>query len=128
MGTACGKIPDEEASYVHPDQRSPGGDDHAVGEISNEKIGIFARMEAWENWLDVKLGIENQGVRRVRNTERQSPNLWVMLIMWSSTGTYSIAGLTTGLIPWDYGLSLSQGIGILALGSVIGAASSVSAS
>lgn len=112
----------------HTSSKRSHNDDFAVGEVGSDEHGFLAKLVSWENWLDRKFGVESQGARRVPEDERHPPNLWMMFLMWSSTGTYSIAGVTTGLLPWQYGLTLGQGIGILALGSILGAACSVSSS
>ena len=102
-----------------------------TGDVVNDDdfkaaTGILARLLHWEAWLDRKFGVEPHGPRRVTPDKKKPPKTWMMFFMWSSTGAYALASITTGMIPWEYGLSLTQAILVVIFGTFLGAAAAVS--
>ncbi|CZR67289.1 related to nucleoside transporter [Phialocephala subalpina] len=96
------------------------------GETSSEEdtkpsTGILGRLIHWEEWLDQKMGVEPHGAQRITPDKKKPPKTWMMFFMWSSSGVYTLSSITTGMIPWEYGLSLTQAILIVVFGTLVGA-------
>lgn len=94
-------------------------------ELKNQK-GILGRLLYYEDWLDRKLGVEPHGPRRITPENKKPPNPWVMFLMWGSGGCYTLGAITTGFIPAELGLSLTQSILLVVFGVLIGCACAVS--
>lgn len=91
----------------------------------NSAKGILGRLLYYEEWLDRKLGVEPHGARRVTPDKKKPPKTWMMFFMWSSSGAFALSSITTGMLPWEYGLSLTQAILIVIFGTFLGCAVAV---
>lgn len=100
--------------------------DVVTGRTLEKSTGILARLLAYEEWLDRKLGVEPHGPQRVLPENRKAPRTYMMFFMWSSAGAYTLGSIATGMLPWELGLSFTQGTLIIAFASLLGCMCAVS--
>jgi len=91
-------------------------------ELLEAKRGILAKFLHWEAFLDRKMGVEPHGPKRITPENKKPPNQWIMFFMWGSVGSYSLVGISTGFLGWEFGLSLGQSLPIMLLGTLLGSA------
>lgn len=63
---------DLEASAVSVDADASSEEIIVAREI-RQRFGIFRKLRQGEEWLDAKLGIETQGVDRIREEDKKPP-------------------------------------------------------
>lgn len=92
-------------------------------ELAQQK-GFLRTLRRGEEWLDEKMGIETQGIDRIREEDKQPPSILNVFFLWWSL-TCHVGTLPIGILGTDpevYGLSLGQAIGAIIVATVLGAA------
>ncbi|KIY64590.1 hypothetical protein CYLTODRAFT_358170 [Cylindrobasidium torrendii FP15055 ss-10] len=73
-----------------------------------------------EAWLDKKLGVESQGIDRIREEDKTPPSLFNSFWMWWSM-TCHVGTLPIGVLGPEFGLNFSQSCSAIVVGTVLGA-------
>lgn len=117
---------DLEKGGAHVDVGSASGSGSTEiynGAAAHQDRGILSKLRNLEAALDRKLGVESQAIDRVR-PEEKVPQPWhnqaVMALLWAG-GTMNISCFATGILGFEFGLSLSQSIVITIFGTLLGA-------
>ncbi|KAI0998197.1 hypothetical protein K3495_g9996 [Podosphaera aphanis] len=82
--------------------------------------GVLGQLQRGEAWLDRKLGIETQGADRIREEDKQPPSVLNMFLMWWSL-TCHVGALPVGMLGPEFGLTLSESIAGMIIGTSLGA-------
>ncbi|KAJ6446919.1 purine-cytosine permease FCY21 [Purpureocillium lavendulum] len=94
------------------------------GHNGSNGSGLLARLRDFEARLDAKFGVESEAIVRKLPEDRR-PVSWVeelsMALLWAS-GVMNLGCFATGLLGWQFGLSLGQSILIVVLFSIAGGA------
>jgi hypothetical protein len=77
-------------------------------------------MRRWEEWLDEKMGIETQGIDRIREEDKRPPSIINSFFMWWSM-ICNVGKLPIGLLGPAFGLSLNQSVAAIVVGTFLGA-------
>ncbi len=92
--------------------------------LSSENIKINFRhlrlLNRAEKWLDVKMGIETQGIDIIPDAEKRPPSIWNTFLLWWSM-TCHVGTLPIGVLGPDFGLSLNQSVAAIVVGTILGA-------
>ena len=84
--------------------------------------GFFAPLLRLEAWMDKKIGVEPEAIER-KLPEDRKPVKWYeelnMAFLWAS-GTMNLACCATGMLGWEFGLSLKQSLLIIFFGTLLG--------
>lgn len=82
---------------------------------------------AWLQWLrkleiilNMKLGIEIEGVTRIHEMHKDPPPIWNVFLMWI-TVTCHAGTVPIGLLGAEFGLSFHQSIAAIVAGNILGA-------
>lgn len=82
---------------------------------------------AWLQWLrklelalNMKLGIETEGVTRIQEVDKESPSTWNIFFIWI-TVTCHAGTVPIGLLGAEFGLSFHQCIAAIVVGNILGA-------
>lgn len=121
-----GRLEKDIGSTVVADRNQSS--DEEVGEIivakKLQEKGFLRTLRRGEEWLDEKMGIETQGIDRIREEDKQPPPLLNVFWFWWSL-TCHVGTIPIGLLGTDpavYGLSLPHALGAIVLATVLGAA------
>jgi hypothetical protein len=85
-----------------------------------QKKGILRKLRQGEEWLDAKMGIETQGVDRIREEDKRPPSILNVFFMWWSV-TCHVGTLPIGMVGPEMGLTLRQSVAGIVVGTVLGA-------
>ncbi|EME43311.1 hypothetical protein DOTSEDRAFT_54173 [Dothistroma septosporum NZE10] len=81
-------------------------------------------LRNFESTLDRRLGVESEAIDR-KLPEDRKPQPWHaqlnMALLWAS-GTMNVSCFATGLLGWEFGLSLKQSLLIVVFASLLGGA------
>ncbi|KAI0475758.1 permease for cytosine/purines, uracil, thiamine, allantoin-domain-containing protein [Xylariaceae sp. FL0804] len=112
------------------DSKSSGSDERQVVydstpvSSSSQSRGPLSRLRGLEAALDRKLGVESEAIDRKLPEDRR-PVPWHsqlnMALLWAS-GTMNVSCFATGLLGWEFGLSLRQSVVICIFASLLGGA------
>lgn len=81
---------------------------------------FFRALNAPEQWLDRKLGIETQGIDRIPEEKKQPPSILnIFLIWWGAT--CHIGTVPIGAVGPAFGLPLGESIAAIVVGTFLGA-------
>lgn len=84
------------------------------------KVGILGTMRGWENALDRKMGIETQGIDRIKDEDKKPPSIINVFFLWWSL-TCHVGTIPIGILGPEFGLSLNQSIAAIVVGTMLGA-------
>ena len=73
-----------------------------------------------EEWLDMKLGIETQGIDRIPEEEKRPPSIINTFFLWFTITTH-VGLLPLGFLGPEIGLSLNQSVAAIISGTILGA-------
>lgn len=95
-----------------------------VEEIRARKLqqekGFLRSLRRGEEWLDEKMGIETQGIDRIKEEDKRPPSIWNVFFLWWSL-TCHVGTIPIGLLGPEFGLSLNQSIAAIVVGTILGA-------
>jgi hypothetical protein len=95
-----------------------------VEEIRAKKLqqqrGFLRRLRHGEEWLDEKMGIETQGIDRIKEEDKRPPSIWNVFFLWWSL-TCHVGTIPIGLLGPEFGLSLGQSVAAIVVGTILGA-------
>ncbi|KAI9050785.1 hypothetical protein LZ554_004904 [Drepanopeziza brunnea f. sp. 'monogermtubi'] len=124
--------PDVESGSGSSDKEFKDGsafpDAHHVGAESADEIkareiresqGFFRTLRRGEEWLDEKMGIETQGIDRIREEDKRPPSLINMVFLWWSM-TCHVGVVPIGVLGPEFGLSLNQSMSAIVVGTCLG--------
>jgi NCS1 nucleoside transporter family len=124
---------DEERAQAKPPRYDEKDHDTDIGESKadvyndiaiHQDNGLFSRLRHVEAQLDAKLGIESEAIARKMPDEKR-PVRWheqlSMFALWAS-GTMNTSCFATGMLGWEFGLSLKQSVLIVIFASILGGA------
>ena len=100
------------------------GEYFTVEEIRARKLqqekGFLRSLRRGEEWLDEKMGIETQGIDRIKEEDKRPPSIWNVFFLWWSL-TCHVGTIPIGLLGPEFGLSLNQSIAAIVVGTILGA-------
>lgn len=128
IGKEGGVMSSEEKNHSHDLESGTPEYNETVLESSSktrarelrEKGGILSTLCRGEDWLDEKMGIETQGIDRIREEDKQPPSILNVFLMWFSM-TCHVGTVPIGMLGPEWGLSLNQAIAGCVIGTVLGA-------
>ncbi|TAQ86038.1 hypothetical protein B7494_g5638 [Chlorociboria aeruginascens] len=86
-----------------------------------QKKGFFRRLRRGEEWLDEKMGIETQGVDRIREEDKRPPSILNVFFLWWSL-TCHVGTIPIGILGAElFFLSFNQSVACIVIGTVLGA-------
>ncbi|KAH9214872.1 purine-cytosine permease-like protein [Leptodontidium sp. 2 PMI_412] len=97
-----------------------GSQDVIVARDLQQKTNILRTLRKGEEWLDEKMGIETQGIDRIREEDKQPPSILNVFLLWWSM-TCHVGTVPLGMLGPDFGLTLNQSIAAVVVGTVLGA-------
>jgi hypothetical protein len=121
-------VPHEASSTTTADvaaNGTPGGVESGTAEeilarkLQREK-GFLRGLRRGEEWLDEKMGIETQGIDRIREEEKRPPSIVNVFFLWWSL-TCHVGTIPIGLLGPEFGLSLQQSVLAIVVGTMLGA-------
>jgi NCS1 nucleoside transporter family len=117
------KHPGIERSSLEPEIRrgsvTPAHEIARAREIQNS-FAPLRWLSYGEIWLDEKMGIETQGIDRIPEDKKQPPALSNTFLMWFSM-TCHVGTLPLGVLGPEFGLTLSQSVSAIVVGTILGA-------
>lgn len=118
-------IPQSNLTSHHSSDSSSG-----PGPAPTKHNGILAHLRHYESILDRRFGVEAQGSERILPADRKAEyaqwsNQAVMALLWAS-GTMNLSCFSTGILGWEFGLSLKQTVLVTVFGTLVGSAVTVS--
>jgi hypothetical protein len=87
--------------------------------LQHEK-GFLRRLRRGEEWLDEKMGIETQGIDRIKEENKRPPSIINVFFLWWSL-TCHVGTIPIGLLGPEFGLSLGQSVAAIVVGTMLGA-------
>ncbi|RFU30317.1 hypothetical protein B7463_g6000, partial [Scytalidium lignicola] len=126
---------DIEKEAASPDIKSShegvvSGSEHDLETASAERIRardlqkslpILRTLRKGEEWLDAKMGIETQGIDRIKEEDKKPPSIINVFLLWWSM-TLHVGTLPIGILGPEFGLSLGQSVAGIVVGTMLGAA------
>lgn len=98
-------------------------DDGAIEPVKAKELrqrGVLAKLRHGEEWLDEKMGVETQGIDRIKEEDKQPPSILNVFFLWFSV-TCHVGTLPIGLLGPLYGLSFYNSVIGIVVGTVLGA-------
>jgi hypothetical protein len=86
--------------------------------LQQEK-GFLRSLRRGEEWLDEKMGIETQGIDRIKEEEKRPPSIINVFFLWWSL-TCHVGTIPIGLLGPEFGLSLGQSVAAIVVGTMLG--------
>ncbi|EXJ90886.1 hypothetical protein A1O1_03992 [Capronia coronata CBS 617.96] len=109
---------------IEPEASVSSPTDMYSSEYVKQDKGLFAGLRRFEARMDAKFGIESEAIDRKRPEDKR-PVRWheelTMALLWAS-GTMNTSCFATGMLGWEFGLSLKQSIIITIFASILGGA------
>jgi hypothetical protein len=106
-----------------------GVDSHEVDHGTEEEIlarklqqekGFLRPLRRAEEWLDEKMGIETQGIDRIKEENKRPPSIINVFFLWWSL-TCHVGTIPIGVLGPAFGLSLQQSAAAIVVGTMLGA-------
>ncbi|RKF82312.1 Purine-cytosine permease FCY21 [Golovinomyces cichoracearum] len=79
----------------------------------------MGKLQRAEAWLDRKMGIETQGIDRIREEDKVPPSVWNMFLLWWSF-TCHVGALPLGMLGPEFGLTFYQSASASLIGAFLG--------
>ena len=95
-------------------------DEQILARELQQKKGFLRRLRRGEEWLDEKMGIETQGIDRIKEEDKKPPSIWNVFFLWWSL-TCHVGTLPIGFVGPQLGLSLGQSVAAIVTGTILGA-------
>lgn len=86
-----------------------------------QSLPILRKLRRGEEWLDEIMGIETQGIDRIKEEDKKPPSILNVFLLWWSM-TLHVGTLPIGILGPEFGLSLGQSCAAIVVGTFLGAA------
>lgn len=97
-----------------------GVDEEILARKLQQEKGLFRTLRRGEEWLDAKMGIETQGIDRIKEEDKRPPSIINVFFLWWSL-TCHVGTIPIGLLGPEFGLSLQQSVAAIVVGTMLGA-------
>jgi hypothetical protein len=118
----AGKVSSEQhvaANGVASDVES-GTAEEILARKLQQQMGFLRSLRRGEEWLDEKMGIETQGIDRIKEEDKRPPSIINVFFLWWSL-TCHVGTIPIGLLGPEFGLSLGQSVAAIVVGTMLGA-------
>ncbi|KPI36510.1 Vitamin B6 transporter TPN1 [Cyphellophora attinorum] len=115
------EVKEDHIGYVEP--TTPAVSDMRDGELGAAAKPLpksLQKLQHAELWLNNKLGIEQQGIELLRESDKRPPSLWNAFLIWSSLNVH-FGQVPIGLVGAEFGLSLGWNLAAIIGGIAAGA-------
>jgi Permease for cytosine/purines, uracil, thiamine, allantoin len=82
--------------------------------------GFLRSLRRGEEWLDEKMGIETQGIDRIKEEDKKPPSILNVFFLWWSL-TCHVGSIPIGVLGPEFGLTLGQSVAAIVVGTMLGA-------
>jgi hypothetical protein len=117
------KVPDGDdtaaANGVASDADSGAAEEILARKLQQE-MGFLRHLRRGEEWLDEKMGIETQGIDRIKEQDKKPPSIINVFFLWWSL-TCHVGTIPIGFLGPEFGLSLQQSVAAIVVGTMLGA-------
>lgn len=110
---------DAAANGVASDVDS-GAAEEILARKLQQQMGFLRRLRRGEEWLDEKMGIETQGIDRIKEQDKRPPSIINVFFLWWSL-TCHVGTIPIGILGPEFGLSLQQSVAAIVVGTMLGA-------
>lgn len=112
-------VPHVTANGTPSDVESGTAEEILARKLQQEK-GFLRSLRRGEEWLDEKMGIETQGIDRIKEEDKRPPSIINVFFLWWSL-TCHVGTLPIGVLGPEFGLSLGQSVAAIVVGTMLGA-------
>lgn len=113
------KQPVSDDIYIDPGAGSADLEIARARQIQNGFAPLRVLRQG-EEWLDMKMGVETQGIDRIPEEEKRPPSIMNTFFIWFSVNTH-VGVLPLGVLGPEFGLSLNQSVAAIVVGVILGA-------
>jgi hypothetical protein len=113
-------VNDVESGHVSLDANVGYVDEVPRYQVIQQRFGPLRHLGHFERQMDKRLGVESQGIDRIREDERKPPSLLNAVLMWYSLNLH-VASLPVGFLGPELGLSFGMSCAAVILGVFTGA-------
>jgi hypothetical protein len=110
---------DDFAGNGAPSDVESGSAEEILARRLQQEKGFLRRLRRGEEWLDEKMGIETQGIDRIKEEEKRPPSIINVFFLWWSL-TCHVGTIPIGLLGPLFGLSLGQSVAAIVVGTMLG--------
>ena len=106
-------------AHINDDFETGTAEPIRARKLQQEK-NFLRTLRNGEEWLDAKMGIETQGIDRIKEEDKRPPSLINVFFLWWSL-TCHVVTVPIGLLGPEFGLSLGQSVAAIVVGTMLGA-------
>jgi hypothetical protein len=111
---------DLESGVTPPPMEESGTAEEILARKLQQEKGFLRALRRGEDWLDEKMGIETQGIDRIKEEDKKPPSIINVFFLWWSL-TCHVGTIPIGLLGPEFGLSLGQSVAAIVVGTMLGA-------
>jgi hypothetical protein len=101
------------------DDLESGTTEEILARKLQQEKGFLRTLRRGEEWLDEKMGIETQGIDRIKEENKRPPSIINVFFLWWSL-TCHVGTIPIGLLGPEFGLSLGQSVAAIVVGTMLG--------
>lgn len=112
-------VTDVESGHVSSDAHVGSVDEVPRYQAIRQRFGPLRHLGRLEKQMDKRLGVESQGIDRLRDDERKPPSMLNAVLIWYSLNLH-VASLPVGFLGPELGLSFPMSCAAVILGVFTG--------